>query len=77
MKNYRNIFESLAREKISNILGITNDNRIQNLAIIFNIDDRFWNDCPEHIISCPVEYLHFGGGKAEGSGSWRQKERKG
>ncbi|MDY7007775.1 MAG: hypothetical protein SWX82_28510 [Cyanobacteriota bacterium] len=50
VKNYRNVFESLAREKLSNILGKTNDNRIQNLAIIFNIDDRFWDDCPEHII---------------------------
>ncbi|NET25055.1 hypothetical protein [Okeania sp. SIO1I7] len=29
------------------------------------------------VISCPVEYLHFGGRKAEGSGSWRQKGRKG
>ncbi|WP_293080628.1 hypothetical protein [Okeania sp. SIO3B5] len=25
------------------------------------------------VISCLVEYLHFGGRKAEGSGSWRQK----
>ncbi|NET43404.1 hypothetical protein [Okeania sp. SIO2B3] len=49
VRNYRNVFESLAREKLSNILGMTKDDRIQNLAILFNIDDRFWGDCPEHI----------------------------
>ncbi|NEO57905.1 MAG: hypothetical protein F6K54_35530 [Okeania sp. SIO3B5] len=25
------------------------------------------------VISCPVEYLHFGGGKAAGAGGRRQK----
>lgn len=49
VKDYRNIFESLAREKLSNILGKTNDNSLQNLAFLFNIDNKFWHDCPENI----------------------------
>ncbi|NER04753.1 MAG: hypothetical protein F6K17_20195, partial [Okeania sp. SIO3C4] len=30
-----------------------------------------------HLISCPVEYLHFGGRKAEGRRQRELKEKKG
>ncbi|MDJ0554453.1 MAG: hypothetical protein QNJ68_08450 [Microcoleaceae cyanobacterium MO_207.B10] len=49
VKDYRNVFESLAREKLSNIICQTNDNRLQNLALLFNIDTKFWDDCPEDV----------------------------
>ncbi|NEN90960.1 MAG: hypothetical protein F6K48_19420, partial [Okeania sp. SIO3H1] len=51
VKDYRNrnIFESLERAKLRDILEKTNDDRLQHLAVLFSIDDRFWDDCPEHI----------------------------
>ena len=49
VKNYRNVFESLAREKLRNLLEKTIDNRLQNLALLFNIDKIFWDNCPENV----------------------------
>ncbi|MGD1808611.1 hypothetical protein ACP6PL_24685 [Dapis sp. BLCC M126] len=49
VKDYRNVFESLERKRLSDILGKTDDNRLQNLALLFNIDNKFWDDCPENV----------------------------
>ena len=56
--------------KTSQIPASTNDDVIVPLLGLAG-------ETGELLISCPVEYLHFGGGKAAGAGGWRQKERKG
>ncbi|MGK7920304.1 MAG: hypothetical protein AB4080_09915 [Trichodesmium sp.] len=49
MKDKRNVFESLERQKLRDILGKTHNNRLKNLALLFNIDNKFWDDCPENV----------------------------
>ncbi|NES06314.1 MAG: hypothetical protein F6K22_27965 [Okeania sp. SIO2F4] len=49
VKDYRNVFESLESKKIRDILGKIDDDRLHLLAFLFNIDNKFWDDCPENI----------------------------
>ena len=57
VKDYRNVFESLERKRLSDILEKTIDNRLLSLAVLFRIDDRFWNDCRENIIEKIKSFL--------------------
>ncbi|MEB3342695.1 hypothetical protein [Okeania sp.] len=49
VKDYRNVFESLERKILRDILGKTDYNRLQSLAFLFYLDNKFSDCCPEHI----------------------------